>query len=265
MDRAPLLERVESVIRRYDICRATTYRGRPGNPNQIEIQALNLGTMIRFPAVGYFNQVYGFQEKDFSRLAEVRDFFLPVATGFKVYAAAGEHHGKTCQRLGSAGWHAEANLVRFYRRAPLPPAPDWPKGLTIERLRGDEVDVFFRTYLEAFGAAQEKRSPAIENMRLLYKRDGLHFLFAKMHGQPAGIGMIYVDGSTACLCAGAVLGPWANRGLQRALIYERLRLAEALGCDLTVSWTEENGQSHRNLVHFGFRVAYVDPIWRPAD
>ena len=51
-----------------------------------------------------------------------------------------------------------------------------------------------------------------------------------------------------------------GRGLQQALVEQRLRLAAAEGCDLAAATALPDGQSARNLVRFGFRLLYTQVV-----
>jgi hypothetical protein len=250
---------VEAVIRSYDELRLQVYRSRPGNPNRIEFLSVGGARAMRFPAVGYFNQVYGVSEAELGRLEELRAFY--GGAPFKLYVAPGADRARVESVLRDEGFVQEGHLVRLFHPLTQQPAPQWPVGLRLESLHPEDTDLFFRTYLSAFGAKNDNWEPALANMRLLPKRPELKCLFAKLHGDAAGIAMVYFHEQIACLCAGAVL-PWFEKlGLQSILIHERLRLGRLKGCELAVSWTEENSQSHRNLVRLGFQVAYVEPIW----
>ena len=48
-----------------------------------------------------------------------------------------------------------------------------------------------------------------------------------------------------------------GRGVQSAILAERLRYAAAEGCDLGVIEAEAGGTSQRNQLRAGFRIAYT--------
>jgi GNAT superfamily N-acetyltransferase len=53
-----------------------------------------------------------------------------------------------------------------------------------------------------------------------------------------------------------------RRGLQSALLRERLRYAFDHGCDLAVIAAEAGSNSQRNAERKGFRIAYTRTKWR---
>jgi hypothetical protein len=53
-----------------------------------------------------------------------------------------------------------------------------------------------------------------------------------------------------------------RRGLQSALLQERMRYAFDHGCDLAVMGAEAGSGSQRNAERNGFRIAYTRMKWR---
>ncbi len=53
-----------------------------------------------------------------------------------------------------------------------------------------------------------------------------------------------------------------RRGLQSALLEERMRHAFDHGCDLAMMVAEAGSDSQRNAEHKGFRIAYTRMTWR---
>ena len=53
-----------------------------------------------------------------------------------------------------------------------------------------------------------------------------------------------------------------RRGLQAALLQERMRYAFDHGCDLAMMVAEAGSESQRNSERKGFRIAYTRMKWR---
>jgi GNAT superfamily N-acetyltransferase len=66
-----------------------------------------------------------------------------------------------------------------------------------------------------------------------------------------------LHGSLATLFADSTLMGFRGAGLQSALIRERLRMAQAEGCDLATATTLAGSLSQRNYERNGFQVAYT--------
>jgi GNAT superfamily N-acetyltransferase len=53
-----------------------------------------------------------------------------------------------------------------------------------------------------------------------------------------------------------------HRGLQTALLHERMRYAVERGCDLAMMVAQPGSDSQRNAERKGFRIAYTRTKWR---
>ena len=254
--------RVASAILRYERFRLGIYQSRKGNPDRIEMRNFGDAWAMRFPAVGYFNQVHGFTTAELPLLAAITDFFAGSAPRFTIHVDPWADHPAVVAGLREAGFEPKPATVRLAGVPQAAPPATWPAGLTVAPVESDEAEAFARLYLEGFGAAPKVWPGAIENLRLLPGQPGLHCLVARRDGRPIGLGMVHLAKGVAFLCAGAVLENWQRRGVQQALISERLRLAAAAGCELAVSWAEADGSSHRNLERAGLGVVQREVAWQ---
>jgi hypothetical protein len=116
-------------------------------------------------------------------------------------------------------------------------------------------EVWCRTVLEGF-AAPGSFDPGVMASMVSFPPMGVSLL-AEIGGQPAaGAAMAVRDG--VALLAGDATLPWARRrGLQCALIAERLHRAAAAGCDLAMASVVPGSQSHRNYERMGFELVYM--------
>jgi len=80
---------------------------------------------------------------------------------------------------------------------------------------------------------------------------------AYISGQVAAGGGLSMRNSVASLFGDATLPKCRGRGVHRALITERLRIASAAGCDIAVAGTQPGSGSQRNYQGLGFEVAYT--------
>lgn len=78
-----------------------------------------------------------------------------------------------------------------------------------------------------------------------------------LEGKPAGTGMLTISDGIAMFNGDSTLPAARNRGVQSALLAERLRYAAAVGCDLGVIEAAPTGGSQRNQLRAGFRIAYT--------
>ncbi|MBZ5532165.1 MAG: GNAT family N-acetyltransferase [Acidobacteriia bacterium] len=87
-------------------------------------------------------------------------------------------------------------------------------------------------------------------------------LAAFADGQMVGMagGLVVREYNMAGFWGASVLPEFRGRGIQRAFLQERLRLAQQAGCDLAVTLTLPGTASQRNAERAGFRTAYTKVV-----
>jgi hypothetical protein len=87
---------------------------------------------------------------------------------------------------------------------------------------------------------------------------------AEIDGQPAAAGALILHKGIALFGGAATVPEQRRRGLQAALLAERMRYAVQHGCDLAMMVAEAGSNSQRNAERQGFRVAYTRLKWQLA-
>ena len=85
---------------------------------------------------------------------------------------------------------------------------------------------------------------------------------AELDGQPAGAAALSIHEGVALFAGSATIPEMRRRGLQAALLEERMRYAFEHGCDLAMMVAEAASNSQRNAERQGFRIAYTRTKWR---
>jgi GNAT superfamily N-acetyltransferase len=111
---------------------------------------------------------------------------------------------------------------------------------------------------EARGFTDDKASSADHALAraLALRDDAIHFL-GLVDGEPAGTGMLVIADGIAAFNGDATLPAFRGRGVQSAILAERLRYAQREGADLAVIEAAPGSTSQRNQERAGFRVAYT--------
>jgi len=94
--------------------------------------------------------------------------------------------------------------------------------------------------------------------------NGVCFL-AELDGEPGAAGVLAIHEGVALLGGAATVPELRRRGLQAALLEERMRFAAEEGCDLAMMVAEAGSNSQRNAERKGFRIAYTRTKWRLTD
>lgn len=90
---------------------------------------------------------------------------------------------------------------------------------------------------------------------------GVKRMIARHEGALAGAGLLRVDGDIAQLSGASTLPEHRRRGVQRALLHERLARAARAGCRLAVVTTAPGSTSQANVGKAGFSLLYSRAIF----
>jgi GNAT superfamily N-acetyltransferase len=87
---------------------------------------------------------------------------------------------------------------------------------------------------------------------------------AELDGVPGAAGALCLHEGAALFAGAATVPEMRRRGLQSALLRERMRYAFAHGCDLAMMAAQPGSNSQRNAERSGFRIAYTRTKWKLA-
>jgi hypothetical protein len=104
-----------------------------------------------------------------------------------------------------------------------------------------------------------------EYARAAHALPGATDYLAEIEGNPAGCGSLVRDEGIGWLGGATTIGRFRERGVQGALVRERMVAAQASGCDLAVATAIPAGASSRNLSRLGFTLAYCQAVMTKMD
>ena len=93
-------------------------------------------------------------------------------------------------------------------------------------------------------------------------RDESPCFLAESGGVPGGAGVLCIHDGVAHFGGAATVPELRRRGLQTALLHERMRYAFQHGCDLAMMAAQPGSDSQRNAERKGFRIAYTRTKWQ---
>lgn len=135
----------------------------------------------------------------------------------------------------------------------LPPAD----GVTVERVAPSDLALWAGIVSRGFGD-DRPLGPGRPNIAMATgHKESVACYLARVGGEPAGGGAMEVHEGIAGLMSTSVLPGFRGRGVQTALLRARLAAAAAAGCDLAEVQTTPGNNSQRNVMRFGFQVAYT--------
>ncbi len=163
--------------------------------------------------------------------------------------------------LGERGYGiAEFNSV-LIRRIDAEEPFVVPEGVSIERVTPQTVKPWMRTIAEGFAQDITVAEDVFGGFAAL--PGALPFL-ARIEGKVVGGcgGRIITEARIAALFGAATLPDFRCRGVQTALIAQRLHEAARAGCEYAVVSTHPGSGSQRNMERRGFRLAYTKAVMR---
>lgn len=133
--------------------------------------------------------------------------------------------------------------------------PSPPPGFEVRPATAGEVDTLSRITIQGFFSRAETGPEELAVFRKLFGGAASYLLLAE--GRPVAGGVLALHEAVATMAGDATLPEFRGRGAQRALIHQRLRDAQAAGCDLAWAATLPGSISQRNYERCGFRMVYT--------
>lgn len=153
---------------------------------------------------------------------------------------------------------------------PLPAAgAQPPAGIAIAESPLAELDAWLDLVVTGFASADAQGVASHESferdllagvLRDMVSAEGLSRYTARREGVAAGGASLRTGGGVALLCGAATLPEHRRRGVQTALLAERLRLAALAGCDVAVVTTAPGSKSQENVQRQGFQLLYARAV-----
>lgn len=223
-------------------------------------------TVVRdLPAAQMLNLVLGAEEQSADageHLRQALDWMESQQVSFYVPLA---------ERAGSEGARALLESRRYERgyawmkfiRDAHPPRFSSPAGVEVLPVT-DETEPFGMIAATGFGLPPW----ASTLFAGLPSKAGWHCYLARVEGEAAACGAMFIQDRIAELGIAATLEPARGRGCQTALLHRRIADAGAAGCHtLSVKTGERTpgrpSTSYGNILRAGFEEAHPRPNWQP--
>jgi GNAT superfamily N-acetyltransferase len=158
------------------------------------------------------------------------------------------------------------NVLGLGLSAGTAPSSSASPGVVVTRATAAEdttwLDVVTTGFLhpDAFDGPPSTETFAREELERVFSdmlnAKGMERYLARRNGEIAGGGSLIISDRIALLSGAATLPQHRRRGVQSALLGERLRLAAERGCDLAIVTTEPASKSQANVQRVGFTLLY---------
>lgn len=160
--------------------------------------------------------------------------------------------------LRETGFVPYNNWIKLYRKAE--PLTGIKSDFKVVKIGPEQAGEFGRIVTECF----EWDRRLIPWISSVVGRDNWHLYLALDGDRPVATGGFYLSGEYAWVDMAATLPEARGRGAQAILMQRRIEDMIKLGCQHLVVETaedrpEHSAPSYRNMIRFGFEVAYVRP------
>jgi len=126
------------------------------------------------------------------------------------------------------------------------------------------MEDYLDAYVAGWSIPERDHAQFKSNVRPWLEQAGWSLYLARVNGRPAAAATLYVHDRVGYLADSATDPSYRRRGLQLALLRQRMRDAGVSEVDFVFSGAEPFSSSHRNMERAGMRLQFVRAKWTPA-
>ena len=258
-----LIAQVDRWGVRFNAARFEAVAALSSNPLGVELRHLGEGVAIKVlhPLLRGKNRVYGFRADNLSLLTELLAWYKADGLVCTVHIPQDAMSRELFQGLTDAGlWSPGSGTVPVFvpDGATITRSPE----ITVRRSGPEEKDLYLDLFQQSFAAWPEQEP---EYRAFQWAEDtlpgGARYI-AEIAGQPVGMASFPVVDRIGYFGAAGVLPGYRRRGVQSALIQQRLHDAAALEYGLVVGGGSFGTTTFRNQERAGLRLIPSGSVWR---
>ncbi len=152
---------------------------------------------------------------------------------------------------------AELNDVLF-RRLDTAAAVSAPRSVVIRRGSAQDAAIVGQMLTHSFFPNGDAPQGFADLLAPMFQVDGVLTFLACVNENPVGVAaaLVIPKFEVLALFGAGTLPEFRGRGIQGALLHERMNAGKDAGCELAVVVTQGGSTSERNCLRQGFQVAY---------
>jgi GNAT superfamily N-acetyltransferase len=131
-----------------------------------------------------------------------------------------------------------------------------PSPVTVRAAEASEAKLYTKVVTDGFAEHVPPTQSLLEVVEGFFHRPRGQCFFALLDGAVAGAGAVAAQDGVAEFYGASTLPGFRNRGVQTALIAERMAWAAGRGCEIATTTTAPATSSQRNFERAGFHIAY---------
>ena len=249
------IEAVETALTKLNAGRALA----PASGRRLETFELAECTLLRDPAEPtspYYNRVKGFGPAAVGRLDDLLAVFGGRPPCFDMTP------DRSTPEVAAAlirNGYAPMEQLAFLAAAPSPGAGG-PQAPRFERVTTHTAETFVRWIGLSMGGRTFERAAVERALPYFHREDFLNYML-EIDGEPAAMGSLFLSGTAGYAANDYTFERYRGRGLQGALIRQRLAEAAALGLEAVYTDVEFGSASHGNMLKAGFGTVFLNTFW----
>lgn len=245
------------------LSRLTAIKEIAGNPMGVEIETF--GHAIAFSVKNIpgpsFNTVKGLREGDEKYIEDIIEFYKQKETPVRVELTPAHVTPSLLAHLCEAGFYQTDFHTTLYAPHEKFKIKELPHPhLSVRLLEGYEFETFADLYTKGFQMPSFLKNGVAQNNEVLYNNPHWAFYLASIENESAGIGVMFTKNKIATLAAAATVPHLRNKGVQSALIAQRMNQASSEKCEYVVGQAKFGSISQNNLERAGLKIAYTKSI-----
>jgi ribosomal protein S18 acetylase RimI-like enzyme len=268
-----LVRRTLAVDISYTVSRMQVLERIPGNPIGIGYRWIDETAVALMSHLPPFCRVVGIRPGYEHHIAPVVDWYREHGIRPSFEMIPGHYDAKLGRELArleffQSGFHVSLIGEPGLANPPRPASLAAPAGGTIEIERVtsmETMELYLNAYVAGWDIPEKDHAQFKANVRPWLNQAGWSLYLARLDGQPAAAATLYVKDRVGYLADATTNPAFRRRGLQSALLRQRMRDAGAAGADIVFSGAAPFSASHRNMERVGMRVQFVRSLWTPAD
>jgi GNAT superfamily N-acetyltransferase len=191
--------------------------------------------------------------EDFKRL---EDFYFSRGAAVNIETSPFAHPS-LFEHCAKHGYRATEHSSMLVRRIESSVWPQAAPPLSVAEVPREHIEVWVETVARGFADTVPVNDELRDLFRLFASNPNATTYVAFFDRTPVGAGALSLKDGVAGLFGASTLPEFRRRGIQRELILTRLEAAFKTGCDVAVSFALPGSASERNILRYGFRVAYT--------
>jgi GNAT superfamily N-acetyltransferase len=202
-----------------------------------------------------------FEELTPGALDEMEDFF--ESRGAEVMHEVSPLAGAATLDLLCARKYRPFEVSSVLYRTVDKPAQEHPGNIRVRVIEREEEELWSKVSARGWSHDHPELEAFVRQMGVVcVARKQSPCFLAEVDGEAGAAGVLSLHEGVALFGGSATVPELRRRGLQAALLEERMRYAFEQDCDLAMMVAEAGSNSQRNAERQGFRVAYTRLKWR---